>query len=101
MTRIWAQMRKELVQLARDRLALGLALILPTLQLMMMGSSLSFIVRDLPLVVQDLDSTPASRELVEGFRGSLTFRIVPWPTDRSPERALTSNAARGVLIIPE
>jgi ABC-2 type transport system permease protein len=100
MTRVLAQMRKELAQLARDRLALALALVLPLFQLLLMGSSLSLIVRDLPLVVQDLDDSPASRELIDGFRGSLTFRIVAWPPDRRPEDALTAGSARGVLIIP-
>ena len=100
MTRILAQMRKELVQLARDRLALGLALLLPMIQLVLMGTSFSFIVRDLPLVVQDLDASPASRDLIEGFRTSLTFRVVAWPPDRRPEEALTAAVARGVLIIP-
>jgi ABC-2 type transport system permease protein len=93
-------MRKELAQLARDRLALALALVLPLLQLIMMGSSLSLIVRDLPIVVQDLDDSSTSRELISGFRGSLTFRIVAWPPDQSPEHALVSRRARGVLIIP-
>jgi hypothetical protein len=100
MTRVVAQTRKELTQLARDRLALALALLLPVLQLVLMGSSLSLIVKDLPLVVQDLDDSPASRELIEGFRGSLTFRIVGWPPDRPPEEALISGNARGVLVIP-
>lgn len=100
MSRVYAQMRKELVQFARDRLALALALVLPLLQLLLMGSALSLIVRDLPLVVQDLDDSPESRALISEFRGSLTFRIVAWPPDRDPEEALTSNAARGVLIIP-
>lgn len=100
MNRILAQWRKEVSQFTRDRLALALALLLPTLQLLMMGQSLSFIVHDMPLVVQDLDGSPTSRELIDGFRGSLTFRIVEWPTDRQPGEALTANKARGVLIIP-
>lgn len=101
MKRVRAQLRKELAQILRDRLALGLALLLPLLQLLLMGHALSLVVRDLPLVVQDLDNSPSSRELVDGFRGSLTFRIVSWPTDRQPEAALTAGTARGVLIIPE
>jgi len=100
MTRVIAQTRKELIQLARDRMALALALVLPIIQLLLMGSSISMVVRDLPLVVQDLDDSPASRELIDAFRGSLTFRIAPWPTDRRPEEALTANVARGVLIVP-
>ena len=100
MGRIFAQTRKELTQLLRDRLALALALVLPIFQLLLMGNSISMIVRDLPVVVQDLDDSPASRAFIDGFRGSLTFRILPWPTDKQPEMALISNTARGALVIP-
>ncbi len=99
--RILAQLRKELTQLLRDRLALALALLLPIFQLLLMGSSISMIVRDLPIVIQDLDGSPTSRELIDAFRGSMTFQVVPWATDRSPEAAFTENVARGALIIPE
>src|SRR4029077_7758199 len=98
--RILAQVRKELRQLIRDRLAVALALLLPLIQMTLMGQSLAFIVSDLPIVVQDFDDSPASRELVETFRASRTFRVVPWPPDRNPELAFTGNFARGALIIP-
>ena len=99
--RTLAQARKELTQLLRDRFALALALLLPIFQLLLMGSSISMIVRDLPVVIQDLDGSPASRELIDAFRGSMTFQIVPWAPNRSPEEAFTGNVARGALIIPE
>jgi ABC-2 type transport system permease protein len=98
--RILAQLRKELRQLARDRLAVALALGLPMMQLTLMGQSLAFIVRDLPLVVQDFDGSPASRELVRTFQASQTFRVVAWPVDRSAEAAFADNSARAALVIP-
>ena len=98
--RMLAQVRKELRQLTRDRLAVALALLLPLIQLTLMGQSLAFIVKDLPVVVQDLDDSPASRELIDTFRASRTFRVVPWPPDRQPEHAFSSNFARGALIVP-
>jgi drug efflux transport system permease protein len=100
MRRVWAQTRKEITQILRDRLALALILILPIFQIMLMGSSLALIVHDLPIIVQDLDNSSQSRELIDAFRGSLTFRIVAWPTDRSPEAAFANNTARGALVIP-
>ena len=100
MRRVFAQARKELIELLRDRLALALVLVLPLIQLALMGSAFALTVHDLPLVVQDLDNTPASRRLIDAFRGSLTFRIVAWPTDRHPEDALPASVARGVLVIP-
>lgn len=98
--RILAQVRKELRQLGRDRLAVALALLLPIIQLTLMGQSLAFIVRDMPMVVQDFDDSPASRELISTFRASQTFRIIAWPADRSPERAFADNSARAALVIP-
>src|SRR5262245_55414488 len=98
--RTLAQVRKELRQMTRDRLALALILVLPLMQLTLMGQSLAFIVQDLPVVVQDFDDSPASRELIETFRASRTFRVIAWPADRTPEEAFADNAARGALVIP-
>src|SRR6202789_3720711 len=100
MRRILAQTRKELTQIIRDKMALGLALVLPLTQLILMGSAISLTVADLPIAVQDLDDSPASRTLVDAFRQSNTFRIVPFSVDRQPETAFTSNIARAALIIP-
>jgi ABC-2 type transport system permease protein len=101
MRRILSQTRKELIQLIRDRRALGLALFLPVMQLMLMGSAINLTVPDLPIVVQDLDDSPASRSLVDAFRQSETFRVVPFEVDKQPETAFIANRARAALIIPE
>src|SRR5580658_4134461 len=100
MRRILAQTRKELTQIIRDKMALGLALVLPLTQLILMGSAISLTVADLPIAVQDLDDSPASRSLIDAFRESNTFHIVPFAVDRQPEAAFTSNLARAALIIP-
>src|ERR1700730_636475 len=100
MNRLIAQARKELTQLMRDRMALALVLVLPLIQLTLMGNSFALIVRDLPIIVQDFDDSPASRDLIDRFRASQTFRAVPWPADRSPERAFADGSARAALIIP-
>jgi ABC-2 type transport system permease protein len=100
MRRVLAQIRKELTQLIRDKMALGLALVLPLTQLILMGSAISLDVADLPIAVQDLDDSAISRTLVDAFRRSNTFHIVSFPVDRQPETAFTSNKARAALIIP-
>ncbi|PYP83727.1 MAG: ABC transporter permease [Blastocatellia bacterium AA13] len=100
MRRIIAQIRKELIQIVRDRRTLLLALVLPLILLILLGTAIALTVSDLPLVIQDLDDSPESRNFIEAFRASLTFHIVQWPVDRQPEQALTTNTARGALIIP-
>lgn len=101
MRRIFAQSRKELIQLVRDWRTLGLAIVLPIVLLVLMSSAISFTPSRLPITVQDLDDSPASRSFIDAFRASLSFHVVPWPTDREPQEALTSNTAHAVLIIPE
>src|SRR5262244_436186 len=101
MRRIIAQARKELTQLLRDRLALGLALILPIALTALMGTSVSLTVTDIPIVIQDLDQTPLSRQYADAFRTSLTYRVVTLPPTTSPERMLERGRARAAVIIPE
>jgi ABC-2 type transport system permease protein len=100
-SRIFAQMHKELIQMVRDWRTLGLALALPLVLLILMSTAISLTANNLAIVVQDLDDSPASHELIDAFRASITFYVTAWPADRQPQQALTSNAAHAALIIPE
>jgi ABC-2 type transport system permease protein len=100
MRRIFAQVRKELIQITRDWRTLALALVLPQVLLLLLSTSISLTVNDLPMVVQDFDDSPASHDFIDAFRNSLSFTVVSRPTDKSAEAALVSNKARAVLIIP-
>src|SRR5262245_32998818 len=100
MRRILAQTRKELTQFVRDWRTLLLALVLPLILLLLNGSAISLTVNNLPIVVQDFDDSPASRDFINAFRASITFHVVPFPVERKPEEAFTSNVAYAALIIP-
>src|SRR5262249_7752072 len=100
MTRVLAQVRKELTQLSRDRLTLALALVLPVLLLLLLSNATSLSVTDIPVAVQDLDKTPTSRSYIEAVGASLSFKVGDVPPDLSPERALERNLVRAALIIP-
>src|SRR5262252_4323700 len=93
MRRILAQTRKELTQIVRDWRTLVLALVLPLILLVLNGSAISLTVNNLPIIVQDFDDSSASRELIDAFRASLTFHVVPFPVDKKPEEAFSSNTA--------
>ncbi len=100
MRRILAQTRKELTQIVRDWRTLVLALVLPLVLLILNGSAISLTVTDLPIIVQDLDDSPASREFIDAFRASITFHVQQWPADKQPDEAFTSDVARAAVIIP-
>src|SRR5262249_11528818 len=91
MRRIIAQTRKELTQIVRDWRTLMLALVLPMFLLVLLGSAISLTPTDLPIIAKDYDDSAVSREFLEQFRASITFRIVPFPVDKKPEEAFKSN----------
>src|SRR5258708_35737663 len=101
MRRIFAQSRKELTQILRDWRTLALALVLPLVLLLLMSTAISLTASHLPIIVQDLDDSAASHDLIDAFRASITFYVVPWPANKQPEVAFSSNAARAALIVPE
>src|ERR1051325_483442 len=101
MRRIVSQARKELTQIVRDWRTLVLALVLPLILLILNGSAISLTSTDLPIIVQDYDDSSASRDLIDAFRASITFRVVSWPSDRRPEDAFASGTAHASLIIPK
>src|SRR5262245_59797390 len=100
MRRVIAQTHKELIQIVRDWRTLVLALALPLILLVLNGSAISLTVTDLPIVAQDFDDSPASREFLNAFRASITFHTVSFPVDTQPEQAFISNTAHAVIIIP-
>src|SRR5436853_574560 len=100
MKRILAQVRKELTQLWRDRLTLALALVLPVLLLLLLSKATSLSVKDIPVVVQDLDKTAMSRQYLETVGASLSFKLSALPPSVPPEQVLLQNQARAALIIP-
>lgn len=95
-----SQTRKELIQIVRDWRTLALALVLPVILLVLLSAGLTLRVDNLPIVVQDFSASPASRDFVDAFRASISLHVVAWPVDRAAEEALTSGAARAVLVIP-
>lgn len=98
---LWAMLWKELVQLRRDRMTLGLMLGIPAIQLALFGYAIQTEVRHLPTVVLDESRTPESRRLVEVFRNSGNFDIVAGVGDRTAlARAIETGRASAALVIP-
>ena len=99
--RIAAIAHIETLMIMRDKRSLGLAFILPLLLLILFGSTLSYDVRNIPLVIWDQDHTPASRALISAFEGSPYYRITAM-REGYPDliRDLDRGKALVVMIIP-
>jgi len=74
--RLLAVVRKELIQLGRDRLTFAMIVGIPTLQLLLFGFAINLDIRNLPAAVLDQANTAHSRELVAELASSqvLEFR---------------------------
>ena len=101
MKRFWPMFRKEFIQMRRDRLTLGIMVGIPVIQLLLFGYAIQTDVRHIPTVVLDESRTPASRDLIQAFENTGSFRIVDHVDGR---RALDAAIARGdalaVIVVP-
>ena len=94
--------RKELIELRRDRVTLALAVVMPVVLLLLFGYGISLDVEDVRLAVIDRDRTQASAELVERFTSNRYFRLVALPaTAAGGAGLLDSGRAAAVLVVPD
>ena len=73
--RLRSLIRKEFIQIIRDPRTLYLILVIPIMQLFLLGYAATNDVRNVPLAVYDLDRSPASRELLEAYQSADYFII--------------------------
>ncbi len=67
---------KELIQLRRDRLTIGMMVMLPLMQLILFGYAIDNDVRHMPTVVFDADHSAASRDLVRRMEVTGFYDVV-------------------------
>ncbi len=96
-----AVIRKEVLQIVRDRRTLGFLLGLPALLLVMFGYALNFDVKHIPLAVCDEDRTATSRDLVGNFSRTEYFDVVARPSDRREiDLLMGEEKVRAAVVIP-
>jgi len=94
--------RKEFLQLKRDPRLLPIIFIAPVFQLLLLGYAANLDVKNIRMVICDLDKSVMSRELVSEFKQSGYF--VPVSTISDPRKIdpyLDYGRASMALVIPE
>jgi len=74
-SRLLSIIRKEFIQIFRDPRTLGLILVMPIVQLFLLGYAATTDVKNVPIAVMDQSRTPESRALLDAFRAADYFRI--------------------------
>jgi ABC-2 type transport system permease protein len=99
--RLLSIIRKEFIQIARDARTLVIALLIPVMQLFMLGYAATNDVRNLPMAIFDQDRSAAARDFLDAFRASDYF-LIRYDVDSEHEirRLIETGDARVGLVIP-
>lgn len=99
--RILALAFKEMLQVWRDPRSLAIALLMPLMQMVMLGYGVSLDIRHVPLCVFDQENSQASRAIVQRFVASGWFAIsASLDSDRAVRRAMDRASCIGAAVIP-
>jgi len=100
-SRLLAMIRKEFIQAFRDRRTVTIILIMPIMQLFLLGYAATTDVKNIAIAVWDQNQSVQSRALLDAFRSADYFQIAYTVNSQAEVQALIeSGMARAVLIIP-
>jgi ABC-2 type transport system permease protein len=100
-SRLAALIRKEFLQIRRDPRTLILVLVIPIMQMLLLGYSATNDVRNVPLIVLDQDRSPQARALLDAYRAADYFRVVGEADSEKDLRVrIDGGKARAGMIIP-
>ena len=99
--RLRSLIRKEFIQITRDPRTLGLIIIIPVMQLFLLGYAATNDVTDVPMAVYDLDQSSDSRALIEAYNSAGYFLVTHIISSvEELERLIENGDVRVGLLIP-
>ena len=100
-SRLFSIIRKEFIQIFRDLRTLVMILVIPIMQLFLLGYSATSDVRNIPLAVLDQSRSLESRALLDAYRAADYFRIAfTVDSEAEIENLIERGKARAAVIIP-
>lgn len=99
--RINALIRKEFIQIVRDRRTLALVLVMPVMQLILFGYAINTTVDHIPTVIADAANDQRSRDLIQAIANTGYFDVVGTVGDsRAAREAIDAGRAKVAFVIP-
>lgn len=93
--------RKEFIQLFRNKVMVRIIFILPMIQLLVLAYAATFEIKVIRLHVVDFDHTKTARDLIGHFSGSPFYKIVAYSSsDRLADEDVMAGRAQQVITIP-
>ncbi|MBL9211083.1 MAG: ABC transporter permease, partial [Opitutaceae bacterium] len=101
-SRLWAIVLKEFVQMRRDRVTFGMMVGIPLMQLLLFGFAINSDPRHLPTALRLGDQGPYTREFVAALRQSEYFAVTrEAATEAEAAQMLQRGEVQFVINIPE
>ncbi|MEZ0334017.1 MAG: ABC transporter permease [Gemmatimonadales bacterium] len=101
MRTVFFLVRKEFLQIFRDRTTVFQIFMIPIIQLLVLSNAATFDVKQVRMLVVDEDRTTVSSGLVQRLEGGGQFKVVRYePSDAGVEHALLDREVTAVLHIP-
>jgi ABC-2 type transport system permease protein len=100
-SRLFSIIRKEFIQIFRDPRTLGLILVMPIVQLFLLGYAATTDVKNVPIAIWDQSRSPESRALLDAFRAADYFRIdYEVRSEEDIQILIERGDVRAALVIP-
>ncbi|MDF3056027.1 MAG: ABC-type multidrug transport system, permease component [Rariglobus sp.] len=100
LSRFWAIVLKEFIQMKRDRATFAMMVGIPLVQLLLFGYAINSDPKFLPTLIVDADGGPFARTLVQAMTHSEYFDVLDVTTEDGAARALKLGETQFVLNIP-
>ena len=99
--RFFAMIRKEFIQMRRDRMTFGMIIGVPMVQLILFGYAINSDPKHLPTAIYSADNSVFSRTIVQAMRNSDYFNIVREPKNEAEiNTLLAQNTVQFAVTIP-
>lgn len=99
--RFWSIVKKEFIQIKRDKASFGIAIGMPIMMMFLFGYAVNTQLEDISTAVLDQNHTSDSRELIKSFENTLYFKVIEQSSSiESIEEKMNEGKIHAALIIP-
>lgn len=99
--RFWSIVKKEFIQIKRDKASFGIAIGMPIMMMFLFGYAVNTQLEDISTAVLDQNHTADSRELIKSFENTLYFKVIEQSSSiESIEEKMNEGKIHAALIIP-
>jgi ABC-2 type transport system permease protein len=99
--RFIAILRKEVIQIKRDRVSLAIPIVMPVMLMLLFGYAVNTEVEHIATAVFDMSATQESRAYVESFKSSNFFDVVSYAgSEAELKELIESGDVKAALTIP-